>query len=213
MHGFVAERKGRPFRLGNFQKDPAIYKRLFSEIFLYLRWADTNPDWRAVVVFAKRSIEPDVTTGYRELLNSQNLQRVYLDELAEEERTLGIDIIRLVVESEATAKIQASRLVERARGVPDAALRREIVELIETILLYKFPRLTREEIEAMFSVSDLKKSKVYQEALQEGREEGREEGRIEIAKEMLANGMSVELVHQMTKLPLVDIQRLVEPED
>ena len=69
----------------------------------------------------------------------------------------------------------------------------------------------------MFSVSDLKKTKVYQEALQEGREEGRkegrEEGRIEIAKEMLANGMSVELVHQMTKLPLVDVQRLVESED
>ena len=187
-----------------FQKDPALYKRLFSEIFLYLRWADGNPDWRAVVVFAKRSIEPDVTTGYDWMLNDPNVQRIYLDELADGECSLGIDIIRLVVESEETAKLQARLLVERARRVADAALGREIVELIETILLYKFPRLSREEIEAMFSVSDLKKTKVYQEALQAGREEGR----LEVAREMLANGMPIEVVQKMTKLPLEELQKI-----
>lgn len=43
---------------------------------------------------------------------------------------------------------------------------------IETILVYKFPKLTEEELEAMFTISDLKKTKVYQETLQEGRQEG-----------------------------------------
>jgi predicted transposase/invertase (TIGR01784 family) len=37
--------------------------------------------------------------------------------------------------------------------------------------------MSREEIEAMFSLSDLKQTKVYQEALEEGKEEGKEEGR------------------------------------
>jgi predicted transposase/invertase (TIGR01784 family) len=39
--------------------------------------------------------------------------------------------------------------------------------------------MSREEIEAMFSISDLKQTKVYQEALEEGKEEGKEEGREE----------------------------------
>jgi predicted transposase/invertase (TIGR01784 family) len=42
--------------------------------------------------------------------------------------------------------------------------------------------MSREEIEAMFSISDLKQTKVYQEALEEGKEEGREEG-IEIGQQ------------------------------
>ncbi|MBE5232379.1 MAG: DUF2887 domain-containing protein, partial [Microcystis aeruginosa PMC 728.11] len=55
----------------------------------------------------------------------------------------------------------------------------DILELIETILIYKLPKLNRKEIEKMFSLSDLRETKVYQEALEEGREEGKEEGREE----------------------------------
>jgi predicted transposase YdaD len=43
-------------------------------------------------------------------------------------------------------------------------------------MVYKLPELNREAIEAMFSVSELKQTRVYQEALQEGRQEGRQEG-------------------------------------
>jgi predicted transposase YdaD len=39
-------------------------------------------------------------------------------------------------------------------------------------MIYKFPQLSREEIERMFGLSELKQTKVYQEALQEGRQEG-----------------------------------------
>ncbi|MFB1490674.1 MAG: DUF4351 domain-containing protein, partial [Thiocapsa sp. C3-sup] len=44
----------------------------------------------------------------------------------------------------------------------------------ETILVYKFPQLTREEIRAMLHlpVTDVKKTRSYQEAYGEGREEG-----------------------------------------
>jgi predicted transposase YdaD len=43
-------------------------------------------------------------------------------------------------------------------------------------MVYKFPMLSREEIEQMFSLSELKQTRVYQEALEEGRQEGRQEG-------------------------------------
>jgi predicted transposase YdaD len=39
---------------------------------------------------------------------------------------------------------------------------------METVLVYKFPQLSRQEIEAMFTLDDLKHTHVYQEAEQEG---------------------------------------------
>jgi predicted transposase YdaD len=42
--------------------------------------------------------------------------------------------------------------------------------------LSKFSQLSRQEIEAMFLVSDIKQTRVYQEAKQEGRQEGRQNG-------------------------------------
>jgi predicted transposase YdaD len=43
---------------------------------------------------------------------------------------------------------------------------------LETVLLSKFSQLSRQEIEAMFLVSDIKQTRVYQEAKQEGRQDG-----------------------------------------
>ena len=187
-----------------FQADRNLYKRLFSEIFLYLRHEGSNPAWRAVVAFAKRSYEPTETTNYQPLLNSPLVSRLYLDELKKEEGPLGVEMVRLVVESEGDAPQHARQLLGRAQEVSDAGQRREIVELIETIVVYKFPRLSREEIETMLGLSDLKQTKVYQEAI----EEGVHEERRRVANEMLAIGMSVEQVHQLTKLPMEEILQL-----
>jgi predicted transposase/invertase (TIGR01784 family) len=50
---------------------------------------------------------------------------------------------------------------------------------LETVLVSKFAQLSREEIQAMFLLSDIKQTRVYQEAKQEGLQEGRQEGRQE----------------------------------
>ncbi len=49
------------------------------------------------------------------------------------------------------------------------------MEMITTIMVYKFTALSRQEIEAMLELN-LKKTRVYQEAKAEGREEGHIEG-------------------------------------
>ena len=48
--------------------------------------------------------------------------------------------------------------------------------MIETVIIYKLPRLSREEIQTMLQIHDIRQSRVYQEALQEGINKGREEG-------------------------------------
>ena len=54
----------------------------------------------------------------------------------------------------------------------DVAQQRQIIELVETVLIYKFPELSRQEIEQMLGLNELKQTRVYQEALEEGRLEG-----------------------------------------
>jgi predicted transposase YdaD len=49
--------------------------------------------------------------------------------------------------------------------------------LIETDILCKLPRLSREEIQAMLQVHDIRETRVYQEAKDEVREEGIEQER------------------------------------
>jgi predicted transposase YdaD len=45
--------------------------------------------------------------------------------------------------------------------------------LIETVVIYRLPRLTREEIQTMLKIHDIRESRVYQEAKAEGVEEER----------------------------------------
>ena len=52
------------------------------------------------------------------------------------------------------------------------------LDFIETILVYKLPRLSREEIKTMLALNEieLKQTRFYQEVVEEGRQEGRQEG-------------------------------------
>jgi predicted transposase/invertase (TIGR01784 family) len=87
----------------------------------------------------------------------------------------------------------ARDLIARARvEIGAESLRAELVELIATVIIYKLPRLTREEIQAMLQVHDIRESKVYQEAKQEGREEGKQEGREEGKQEGREEGIAQE---------------------
>ncbi|MGL4882024.1 MAG: DUF4351 domain-containing protein, partial [Waterburya sp.] len=51
-----------------------------------------------------------------------------------------------------------------------------LIELVTTIMVYKFEKLSRIEVEQMLGIT-LKETKVYREIKQEGHEEGQEEGR------------------------------------
>lgn len=81
--------------------------------------------------------------------------------------------MQLVVANSVDIVIQAKAMLSRAQTQrqtnPKIAA---IMELIETIVVYKFPQLSREEIESMLGLSELKQTKVYQEALHEGEQTG-----------------------------------------
>ncbi len=153
-----------------FQSDPDFYYRLFAEFFLFLKQYKPPHPWQIVVIYPNRQIEREQSLHFGDLLNLTRIRRIYLDELGkEDERSLGVGVIKLVVESEKEAVTQAKALMEQTRNqLSDAQLQKQLIELVEQIVVYKFPQKSREEIEAMFELSDLKQTRVYQEALAEG---------------------------------------------
>jgi predicted transposase/invertase (TIGR01784 family) len=60
----------------------------------------------------------------------------------------------------------------------------------------------------MFSLSDLRETKVYQEALEEGKEEGKEEKARQIALKMLSAGFPIPEIAQFTDLSPDAIEEL-----
>ena len=136
-------------------------------------------------------------------------QRIYLDELGEAaESSLGVGVVKLVIENQQTAPALARRLIEQAQQqIADETTKRDLINLIETIIVYKLPQKSREEIEAMLGLSELKQTKVYQEALEEGEHRGEQKAKLEAIPRMLEFGLSLEQIAQLQDLPLEVVEQ------
>jgi predicted transposase/invertase (TIGR01784 family) len=163
-----------------FQKDNTLYTRLFAESMLYLHHnAEAYTDWGAVVIFPSRSLEPENIRMHRSLLNGDQVQRIYLDELGDpSQQPVGISLMQLTIAPETTAVEQARDLMERVQQEVEPLAQAAIMEMITTIAVYKFAKLSREEVEAMLGLQ-LEDSRILREAKEEGRQEGRQEGQQE----------------------------------
>ncbi len=157
------------------QKDEELYHRLFAEIFLELKQNPTITQWQAVVIFPRRSLEPEETTAFQSLLNSPQVRRFYLDELREEENSIELGLLKLVVASQKQALVQAQQLLQLVEAPSPAPQpiplpTSVIIELIVTMMVYKFPQLSRQEITRMLEIAaSHKETRVYQEGLEDGK--------------------------------------------
>jgi predicted transposase/invertase (TIGR01784 family) len=69
-----------------FQRDEQLYVRLFTEVMTFLRQNPTVRYWQVVVLYGSRACEPRDMGAYAPFVALPQVQRVYLDELAETER-------------------------------------------------------------------------------------------------------------------------------
>ena len=158
-----------------FQLDEFFYHRFFAEIFLFLR---KNPDvehWQAVVLFEQRNRETDKQQPFRTLLDSPQVQSLYLSDFQEIDfESIELSVLQLIVTSPELAIERAKQVIRRAKTSDSANFSTsQILELVETIIVYKFPSLTREVVTSMLMIDELKQTRVYKDALEEGRQEGR----------------------------------------
>ena len=205
---FLPERQDLPiyFTEVQFQNDPEFYARFFAEIFLYLKQTRLKNNWRGVVIYPNRRVERENIERYRELLQETRVQRIYLEELAESPPdSLGLATLELVSLPEAQVINQGRELIARVRETGVENRQQELLELIETILIYKLPRITRKEIEAMFSLSELRQTRVFQEALEEGRQEGEIIGKLASVPLLLRAGVNPEEIAASLGLSLEQV--------
>jgi predicted transposase/invertase (TIGR01784 family) len=88
-----------------------------------------------------------------------------------------LSLLQLIGLKEELAPQKGRQLIERARVEATEPLSPEkVIELIETVFVYKFPNLSRQEIEQMLGLNELKQTRVYQEALEEGLQQGMQQG-------------------------------------
>jgi predicted transposase YdaD len=165
------------FLENQFQIDGDFWGRWFASVHLRLRLHPEQRHWRAVALFPSRAMDVGDPLGYEELLASGRVVRVYLDDwLAAPDPPPGVGLVRLLLAQPEAALDQA-----RALLASPAPTWRDFADWVETLLIYKLPRLTREEIRAMLHTLDIDLSHTvfYQEVFAEGKGEGLEEGRQE----------------------------------
>jgi predicted transposase YdaD len=84
------------------------------------------------------------------------------------------------------AVTKAKSLIQELQQLPDS---RAIIEMISTIMVYRFTNLTRTEVEAMIGIT-LQETRVYRDAKAEGKAEGVSEGRQAEAQSMILRQLS-----------------------
>jgi predicted transposase/invertase (TIGR01784 family) len=193
-----------------FQRDNYLYHRLFAELFMYLEQTPETQDWQVVVIYPRRSLEPEQTYLHRSLLSSPQVQRIYLDEMGTSASgSVGLGLLQLIVEPEQTAPQRGRELLaqvsQSSSGIDEGLL----IELIETTMVYKFPQMSRQEIAHMLGLVELQQTRVYQE----GREEGREEEARSLVLKLLSRRVGAvpsNLLSQVQPLPLDQLEALGE---
>ena len=219
---FMPTANDKPIFLAEVQFQPKedFYSEFLAEIFLYLNQYRPIQDWQAVAIFARHNSEPTPDRFCQELITLGRIKRVYLEDLRQETNSHGIEIIQLILASEKKAPTIARNLAEKVEQETNTELRDNVVEFIEAVLVYKFPKLTRQEVEAMFSHSDLKKTRVYQDAMLEGEQRGLQIGKQEGLQRQVAmllrqltrkfGKISPRIKSQISKLSVAQLEDLAE---
>ncbi|HIK15805.1 MAG TPA: Rpn family recombination-promoting nuclease/putative transposase [Leptolyngbyaceae cyanobacterium M33_DOE_097] len=147
-----------------FQKDERLCERLFGEAFLYFyRNRERFADWQAVILYPSRTLEQPNVYPYRALLTSDQVHCIYLDEVGDIRQVpLGVALMLLTTVEESQAPEAARFLLARAQQEA-IETRRGIIEMITTIIVYKFGQLSCLEVETMLGLR-LQETRVYQEA-------------------------------------------------
>jgi predicted transposase YdaD len=114
------------------------------------------------------------------------VHRVYLDEAlrASSAATPGLELIGLILAPPTASAAQARALIDTAGTERDWVL-----DWVETILVYRFPQLTREEIRMLLDLKDaeLKQTRFYQEVFAEGQDEGRHGEALALVRRLLCH--------------------------
>jgi len=195
-------------------RSDGVYANIMSKVGRFLEHGNPKQDWIAVAIYPTRALEQENLHPYRCLINSDQLIRIYQDELPPAQPDqIELGVLELIGAKPEVALEKAKAMVPRVQASKKPPqFRRLVIQFIETAILCQFPHWSRQEIEKMLQVTDVTQTRVYQEALEEGREEGMEKGmekgREEVALNLLKIERPIKEIAAVTGLTLAQIRRL-----
>jgi predicted transposase/invertase (TIGR01784 family) len=195
-----------------FQLDKQLYERLWSESSRYFfQNRKRFSDWQAVVIYPSRSIEQKDLHAHRSLLNGGQVHRVYLNELGDiEALPLGLATMVLTTKTKRVMPGVARGLLSRAnREIANSEEKRVIIEMVSTIVVHQFTKLSRQEVDEMLGTR-LEETRVYQEAKEEGREEEGQRQRSLLLRQLTrcVGKLSKKVKSRIDRLSLDDLEKL-----
>lgn len=126
--------------------------------------------------------------AYEILLSHPWVKRVYLEEsLQEPTPSRGVRLLGLILVPPAAVVAETKALLTEESPADGGLTGVVLVDWVETLLVYKLPRLSREKVWKMLDMFnvELKQTRFYQEVFAEGLEEGQREERLHIARSLL----------------------------
>ena len=212
------------FLEAQMQSDADFYGRFFAGIFLYLRQYKVTRPWRGLVILRRRSQDLGAETPYQILLDTW-VHRLYLEDLIDEvDLSPNLSLLRLLVVSEQETPDSVQAILRNSNTPAEFRMR---LDLVEAILINKFPQLSIEEVRLMLNLkeADVTQTRFYQEVFQIGQQSGgkvgrkigrkigRQEGEIEIVLRLLnrrCGKLSIAQQEKVRSLPITDIENLAE---
>ena len=180
--------------------DPKIYWRLFREISTYYEQNDATVPFIAIALFLDDAFDPGtpmVTSVPPSQLIRANLLEC-LSRLGEKTGVLTVlQPFTVTRKEEVFTHIREWDAELRSLQLSDEKLH-TLQELLEYLLLQRFPDLNMKEITAMLQLTPLEKTvagqEVFQMGLKEGMKEGKKRGRKEGMKEGMKEGLKEGIV-------------------
>jgi predicted transposase/invertase (TIGR01784 family) len=180
------------------QKDPDLCSRMLTEIMLYWRHHPPRGYWRAVILVPTRKQAPKLEEAYETF--APVLSIISIKELSESENT-GIELLRLITTTQRKAPEQARKLVKLTQQEIENPAQQAVQDFISTIMVYKFPNLSHQELEVMLELESIKKTRVYQEA--------REEGKLEAVPALHLRNFSIQEIAEILGLTVEKVQSVL----
>jgi predicted transposase/invertase (TIGR01784 family) len=184
------------------QLDETLCERTFAELFaLFYRSRKLYSDWQCVMIYLSRSTEQKITYPYRALLESDQVQIIYLDELGnirDLPLTTSLAVLPTVPPKKAPA--EARDIIARAKEQPQQY--EVIVDLVTRVMSYMFIDQSPQEIDKMLDIQ-FEETRVYKDTYAKGK--------LDMALELLESNcgqLRIELVREVTALPIGQLEAL-----
>jgi predicted transposase/invertase (TIGR01784 family) len=184
------------------QPDQRLYERSFSELFaLFYRSRELYNDWGLVMIYLYRSTEQKTTYPYRALLQSDQVQVIYLDELGNiRDLPLITSLAVLPTVPPKKAPAEARDILARAKEQPQQY--EVIVDLVTRVMSYMFIDQSPQEIDKMLDIQ-FEDTRVYKDTYAKGKLD-----MVLNLLELNCGQLKIELVREVTALRIEQLEAL-----